>query len=133
MFPEHQPARFQPGTPINDLAAAFQAAIIDVLAVKTAQAAAKEGARAVLLAGGVAANTALRQRLRDEVVARCGPDVPVRVPPMDYCTDNAAMVAGAAYFALRRGDQAGWESDIQPRLALDEVSAMIQAGEVADR
>ena len=53
-----------------------------------------------------------------EVAAECGPDVPVRYPPLAFCTDNAAMVAGAAFQAIRRGDQAGWETDVHPRLAL---------------
>jgi N6-L-threonylcarbamoyladenine synthase len=105
-------------SPIADLAAAFQEAIVEPLAVKTAQAALEFGARTVVLAGGVAANALLRQRLRHEVRERCGPDVPVSYPAFAYCTDNAAMVAGAAAWIIRRGDLVGWEADVHPRLPL---------------
>ncbi len=120
-FPEHRAAAFAPDAPLADLAASYQAAVVEVLAVKTARAVVEFGAKTVLLAGGVAANAALRARLRDEVVWRCEPElgpVPVRYPPPALCTDNAAMVAGAALYALRRGAQAGWETDIHPRLRL---------------
>ena len=117
-FPVHRPVVLAPEAPIADLAAAFQGAVVEVLAVKTARAAQRHGAMTVLLAGGVAANTALRERLVAEVAALCGPEVPVRYPPLEFCTDNAAMVAGAAFQAIRRGDQAGWEVDVHPRLAL---------------
>jgi N6-L-threonylcarbamoyladenine synthase len=116
-FREHQPVRLAPEAPIADLAASFQAAIIEPLVVKTVRAAGAFDARTVLLAGGVAANRALRDALTKAVAARLG-ETPVRVPPFVYCTDNAAMVAGAAHWALRRGDQAGWEADVVPRLAL---------------
>ncbi len=117
-FREHRPPVFAPDAPIADLAAAFQEAVIEPLAVKTARAAREFGARTVLLAGGVAANALLRDRLQAEVATACGPETPVRFPPLVYCTDNAAMVGGAAYFALRRGAQAGWEADVHPRLPL---------------
>ena len=109
---------FRPDAPLADLAAAFQDAIVDVLATKTARAAAAFAVKTVLLAGGVAANIALRQRLAAEVAATVGPDVPVRYPPPALCTDNAAMIAGAACFALRRGTLAGWDADVHPRLPL---------------
>ena len=117
-FAEHRPPVFAADAPIADLAASFQAAVTEVLAVKTARAALRHGATAVLLAGGVAANAQLRARVAAAVLAAAGPDVPVRFPSPALCTDNAAMIAGAAFHALRRGDQAGWELDVQPRLAL---------------
>ena len=104
-------------SPIADLAAAFQDAIVEPLAIKTARAALEFGARTVVLAGGVAAN-ALRERLRHEVLDLCGPQVSVAYPALAYCTDNAAMVAGAAAWIIRRGDLVGWEADVQPRLSL---------------
>ncbi|HET7094832.1 MAG TPA: tRNA (adenosine(37)-N6)-threonylcarbamoyltransferase complex transferase subunit TsaD [Thermomicrobiales bacterium] len=116
-FREHRPVRLAPETPVADLAASFQAAIVEPLVVKTVRAAEGFGARTVLLAGGVAANRALRDALTAAVATRL-PDTPVRFPPLVYCTDNAAMVAGAAHFALRRGEQAGWDVDVVPRLAL---------------
>jgi N6-L-threonylcarbamoyladenine synthase len=71
-----------------------------------------------VLAGGVAANALLRERLRQEVLQLCGPAVPVAFPRLAYCTDNAAMVAGAAAWIIRRGDLAGCEADVHPRLSL---------------
>jgi len=93
---------------VCDLAAAFQGALVDVLATKTAQAASQHGAKVVLLAGGVAANAALRQ-----VVAQRSP-VPVRFPPPHLCTDNAAMTAACGFFRWRQGHQAAWDLDVLP-------------------
>jgi N6-L-threonylcarbamoyladenine synthase len=98
--------------PVADLAASFQEAVVDVLVGKTCQAAEEFGAKIVLLAGGVAAN----ERLRAEMSARS--PVPVRYPPLVYCTDNAAMVASAGYFRFEAGDRAGWDLDVVPSLQL---------------
>ena len=115
-FRTHRPPRFAEGMPVSDLAASFQEAIVDVLAVKTARAARTLGAGQVVLAGGVAANRALRERLTGEVEAISG--TMLRVPALSYCTDNAAMVAAAGYYALRRGAQSGWELDVASRLPI---------------
>ena len=89
----------QQGKPLNkeDVAASFQAAVIDVQVAKAARAVDETGARWFLLAGGVSANPALRQALNDEMRHH---SVKVSVPPLSYCTDNAAMIARAA--VLRR-------------------------------
>ena len=71
-----------------------------------------------MLAGGVAANTALRERLATEVSRLCPPETSVVCPPLAYCTDNAAMVAAAAAWSIRRGDQTGLEADVYPRLPI---------------
>ncbi len=118
-FPVHRPPRYVADAPIADLAASYQAAIVEVLAVKTVRAARAAGAQSVVIAGGVAANTALRSRLEQEVAAQGG-ELPVRYPGLALCTDNAAMIAGAGFYALRRGEQAGWDADIHPRLQLVE-------------
>jgi N6-L-threonylcarbamoyladenine synthase len=117
-FRPHIPPVYRTSSPIADLAASFQEAIVEPLAVKTARAALELGARTVVLAGGVAANALLRERLRHQVLELCGPGVPVAYPAFTYCTDNAAMVAGAAAWIIRRGDLVGWEADVHPRLAL---------------
>ena len=98
--------------PVADLAASFQAAVVDVLVEKTALAAEESGARQVLLAGGVAANTELRVRMTERV------PVPVLCPSPSLCTDNAACVASAGWFRLRAGERAGWDLDVVPGLTL---------------
>ncbi|MDO8469438.1 MAG: tRNA (adenosine(37)-N6)-threonylcarbamoyltransferase complex transferase subunit TsaD [bacterium] len=82
-----------------DIAASFQKAAVDVLATKTARAAREVGARSILLSGGVAANSALRRRL--SVVSR-QLSVTFVVPPVHFNTDNATMIAVAAYVAHLR-------------------------------
>jgi N6-L-threonylcarbamoyladenine synthase len=77
---------------INDVAASFQEALVEVLVEKTARAAKEHQVAEVFLAGGVSANKQLRQLMRTET------DLPVRYPPLDLCTDNAAMIAAAAFF-----------------------------------
>ncbi len=81
--------------PVADVAASCQKAITEVLAEKTARAAAEHAVETVLLGGGVAANLALRA----EIQKRIGH--PLRVPPPRLCTDNGAMIGAAAFFVLR--------------------------------
>ncbi|HEX9067574.1 MAG TPA: tRNA (adenosine(37)-N6)-threonylcarbamoyltransferase complex transferase subunit TsaD [Ktedonobacterales bacterium] len=101
--------------PTRALAAAFQDAVVDVLARKTLAAARERGAREVLLAGGVAANLALRARL-SELLAPEG--IMLRFPPVALCTDNAAMIASAAYFHARAGERDTLDLDVRPDLTL---------------
>jgi N6-L-threonylcarbamoyladenine synthase len=87
---------------IADIAASFQAAVIDVLVKKTQRAADKIGAKTILLGGGVAANSTLRQALQEF----CNSTTPVRkflAAPKQYCTDNAVMVASLAYHKFKAG------------------------------
>jgi N6-L-threonylcarbamoyladenine synthase len=97
---------------VRRLAAAFQESIVDVLVTKTIEAAKRFAARTILLAGGVAANTCLR----DTLIARA--PVPVQYPPIWLCTDNAAMVGAAAYFRFAQGVQSNWELSVKPNLKL---------------
>ena len=96
--------------PAAEIAAAFQNSVVDVLTAKTAQAAREYGVVEVMLAGGVAANSALRA-----VLAERSP-VPLRVPLPRYCTDNAAMIGARGYFQLLKGDRSGWDLDVFPTL-----------------
>jgi N6-L-threonylcarbamoyladenine synthase len=100
---------------VPDIAAAFQESVVDVLATKTLRAARALGVCQVLLAGGVAANTALRARLTIDL-APLG--IALRYPPVALCTDNAAMIASAGYFHLRLGERSGLDLDVHPSLQL---------------
>ncbi|HEX9057641.1 MAG TPA: tRNA (adenosine(37)-N6)-threonylcarbamoyltransferase complex transferase subunit TsaD [Ktedonobacterales bacterium] len=106
-------------TTVAGIAAAFQTAVVDVLAAKTVQAARELGVRQVLLAGGVAANVALRTRLKTELS-----DLRIALsrPAIELCTDNAAMIAAAAYFHLRLGEAHGFDLDVAPGLQLPFAS-----------
>lgn len=97
------------------LAASFQEAVVDVLAVKTRRAAREFGVRQVVLAGGVAANARLRERLQEELASL---KVRLSYPGIEFCTDNAAMIGSAAYFHLQQGERHGFDLDVDPGLSL---------------
>ena len=94
------------------LAAAFQESVVDSLVTKAVQAATDHAAREIILAGGVAANSALRSVLAERST------VPVIVPTPALCTDNGAMIAAAGYRRLLAGETAGLELDIDPGLRI---------------
>ena len=87
---------------IADIAASFQAAVIDVLVKKTKRAAKKIGAKTILLGGGVAANSSLRTALQEMCDASI-PPLKLLVAPKQYCTDNAVMVASLGYYKFKAG------------------------------
>lgn len=89
--------RDDPGLLTNDVAASFQEAAVDVLLLKTKKALAQTRAPRLFVAGGVAANTLLRARLSEEI------DVPVHMPALDLCIDNAAMIGAAAHSRFVHG------------------------------
>ena len=86
--------------PIEDIAASFQAAVVEVLVRKAIQAAREKDAKAITLSGGVAANSQLRQSMGE-----AGEEIGIKVyyPPIQLCTDNAAMIAGRAYHKYQEG------------------------------
>ena len=87
---------------IADIAASFQAAVIDVLVKKTKRAAEKIGARTILMGGGVAANGTLREAMQ-KMAEKSRPPRRLLVAPKQYCTDNAVMVASLAYYKYQAG------------------------------
>lgn len=93
----------RPGEPgayrLEDLVASFQEAVVDVLVDKTMQAALGSGVKDVAVVGGVAANRRLRQRLQEETSYR---RLDLHLPSLRFCTDNAAMIAAAAYTVWQR-------------------------------
>jgi N6-L-threonylcarbamoyladenine synthase len=100
---------------VNDLAASFQEAIVDVQVTKTIGAARERGAGTVLLGGGVVANSRLRERIQ-AVGREAG--IEVRYPPMELCTDNAAMIAAAGASRLARGERSSLDVGADPGLEL---------------
>ncbi len=96
---------------IADVAASFQEAVVDVLVAKIALAARMYPARCVMVGGGVASNSRLRQRLKDKS-AEMG--IPAYFPTFRLCTDNAAMVAGLAYVKYLEGDISGLDIEAIP-------------------
>jgi N6-L-threonylcarbamoyladenine synthase len=96
--------------PVADLAASFQATVVDTLIARTVEAARAHGVSELLLAGGVSANQPLREAFLD--LQNDG--FRVHIPKFAYCTDNAAMVAAAGYFRFTLGHRDGLEMDVLP-------------------
>jgi len=94
--------------PVENLAASFQAAVVDVLVEKTLMAAEAYHVREIIVAGGVSAN----KRLREKILAES--KRPVHIPPLSLCTDNAAMIAGAGYYHYIRDDFSAFDFDVLP-------------------
>jgi N6-L-threonylcarbamoyladenine synthase len=106
-----------PGTLVADIAASFQAAVVDTLVARSMSAVAAVGALALNLGGGVAGNRALRARLA-EACDRAG--VTLRVPSPRLCADNAAMIAQLGAWMLERG--------ALPDAELDAVASLEESG-----
>ena len=101
----------------NDLAASFQNAVVDVLVSRTVLAAEDYGILDVVIAGGVASNSALRSAMK-EACGRKG--FRFYEPSPILCTDNAAMIGAAAYYEYQKGRRSGWDLNAVPNLKLGE-------------
>ena len=95
-----------------DVAASFQEAVLDVLISKIELAARATGHSTVVIAGGVAANTRLRERLNET------DGLIVKFPPLSLCTDNAAMIGSAAHYAYLKGKYASLDLNADPSLRI---------------
>jgi N6-L-threonylcarbamoyladenine synthase len=109
----------QRGEEINrgDLAASFQEAVVEILVEKTVNAASEHNAKMVLLAGGVAANSRLRKVLKEQLTNQL-PDTALYYPPLSLCTDNAAMIAAAAYPHYLKGNFSTLDLNAHPGLGI---------------
>ncbi len=100
-----------------DVAASFQNAVVEVLVSHAVEAARAYGVDKVVLAGGVAANSALREKLKSACALQ---GYRVYYPSPVFCTDNAAMIGVAAYYEYKKGARAGWNLNAVPNLKLGE-------------
>jgi N6-L-threonylcarbamoyladenine synthase len=110
-----QYVRAHPDAPVADVAASFQAAVVDVLTTKLVRAARAEGIATVVIGGGVAANSRLRAEVERAATAA---GLRAVVPSPALCTDNAAMVAAAAHYQLLRQGPTALDSGVWPNLRL---------------
>ena len=100
----------------QDLAASFQASVIDVLVTKTVKAVKEHEVEQVLLAGGVAANKGLRAALQE---AFEGMEAELVIPPLSLCTDNAAMIAAAGTVLFQQGKRGSMDMNAHPGLDIE--------------
>lgn len=107
--------RKNPAANTADVAASFQAAVVDVLVIKASRAAKQIGARTIALGGGVAANSLLRDQMR----LACDRDsLRLVLPSMAMCTDNAAMIASTGWYRLRQNGPSPLDVGAYPNLRL---------------
>jgi N6-L-threonylcarbamoyladenine synthase len=106
------PGAHLPPQTVADLAASFQRALVDALVEKTALAAQEWDVSEICVCGGVSANAVLRRTMQERS------PVPVSVPPLHLCTDNAAMIAAAGHYRFVAGERAGLDMDVIPNLRL---------------
>ncbi|MDP9402448.1 MAG: tRNA (adenosine(37)-N6)-threonylcarbamoyltransferase complex transferase subunit TsaD [Actinomycetota bacterium] len=112
--------RKHPDVAVADVAASFQEAVVDVLVSKARAAAAAVGAKGLVLAGGVAANSSLRERVLDACIAD---GLRAFLPSRSLCTDNAAMVAAAGWWRLRSDGPTPLDAGGNPTLGLGQPAS----------
>ncbi|MDH6364966.1 N6-L-threonylcarbamoyladenine synthase [Enterococcus sp. PF1-24] len=102
-----------------DLAASFQASVVEVLVEKTKRACQQYPVKQLIIAGGVAANQGLKQGMA-EMVAENFPIMPLIIPPLRLCGDNAAMIGAAAYIEAQKGHFAELDLNAKPSLIFSQ-------------
>lgn len=102
---------------VNDVAASFQASVVEALVSRAVGAAREYGFQKLAIAGGVASNTSLRRALTEECIKE---GIEFYYPSPIYCTDNAAMIGAAAYYEYKKGIRHGWDLNAVPNLKLGE-------------
>jgi len=103
----------------ENIAASFQASVLDVLVSKTYRAVKEFQVKQLIVAGGVAANSGLRRKLEETFAAE---DIEVSIPPISLCTDNAAMIGAAASIAYEQGHRAEYDLNANPSLSLERFA-----------
>src|SRR5690625_4200866 len=103
----------------EDIAASFQASIVDVLVEKTKRAVEKFEAKHVIIAGGVAANSGLRTAMEKIFTNE---KIKLSIPPLRLCTDNAAMIGAAAMIAYQKEQYADWDLNANPALDIENIN-----------
>ena len=107
--------------PVADLAASFEQVVAEVLVERACRCAGDQALATVVLVGGVAANLRLRSLMEQHCSAR---GLQLRIAPLAYCTDNAAMVGVAACQRLQAGQSSAINLGVAPRLALEEADGL---------
>ena len=104
----------------EDMAASFQEAVVDVLVTKTMRALEEKGVKELIVAGGVAANQGLRNKLKLVTEAR---GIQLTIPPLQLCTDNAAMIACNGYFLYQSQKWSSLDLNGIPSLSLEKLNS----------
>ena len=108
----------QHGHEVNraDLASSFQSRVVEILSKKTMRALKQYEVKNLIVAGGVAANSGIRSKLKELCEKE---NINLTIPPLKYCTDNATMIATAGYFAYKLGRRAGYDLKAQATTQLN--------------
>ena len=106
--------------PVADIAASFQESVVEWLAEKTVRAAEQHDVKGIVVGGGVSSNRALREHLSALAGAHTSRPYIVLFPPLQFCTDNAAMIGAAGHFAYLRGIRDELDMDVLPDLKIGD-------------